>query len=468
MNLRAVWWPTWVGPRALVLSGVAVCILVVAIFWRTATVDAGLVATVQRGALTATLTASGTLKPSQSITYRSPIVGRDVEIRDLAPEGTRVIAGDLLVRLDSTEVEREFERARQEVQQAQLDLEVGDGEWEEAVATVRAVSEGEGALAVQEARTHLQIAEKKGERLRQEYEQLRPLMTRGFITRDELAKTGDLLDQAEEELGLARKRTAVVVEMTHPREQKRAELQLTQKTSQRGRARARIQETAARLTLLAQLIDACRVYAQGPGMVVYEEYLSGNPRRKVRIGDRVTSSQGIVTIPEVNRMLVEASVAEAQVHRVSHDQAVVVHVEAYPDLRLTGKVTRVGTLASTSASRPLDEKRFDLTIALDPTPADLRPEMTVRADIMVGTRASVLLVPVSAVFKRQGTFVTYVIGRTGVDRRAVDLGESNGQLVEVVAGLREGDRIALTEPPMADTPAPAAPPPTPGDGLQLR
>jgi multidrug efflux pump subunit AcrA (membrane-fusion protein) len=167
-------------------------------------------------------------------------------------------------------------------------------------------------------------------------------------------------------------------------------------------------------------------------------------------------------------MVVEASVGEAEVHRVSLGQTAVVRVEAYPDLRLTGKVTRVGTLAGTSASRPLDEKRFDLSIALDRTSADLRPEMTVRADIVVGTRESVLLVPVSAVFKRQGTFVTYVVGRAGIERRPVDLGESNGQLVEVVAGLHDGDRVALTEPSTAGTVAPATAPSTPGDGLQLR
>jgi multidrug resistance efflux pump len=68
------------------------------------------------------------------------------------------------------------------------------------------------------------------------------------------------------------------------------------------------------------------------------------PRRKVRVGDRVSSSQGVVTIPEVDRMLVEGSVGEAEVRRIRAGQRASVRLEAFPDLRLGGRVERVGTL----------------------------------------------------------------------------------------------------------------------------
>lgn len=403
-----------------------------------------LTATVTRGELVATLTSSGTLKPIQSITYRSPVPGRDIEIRELAPEGSKVNEGDLLVRLDTTDLEVELARIRQELRQAQMDLQVAEGEWDEAGAEVKAVTEGEGALTVEEARTALLRAEKKAERLREEYASLRPLLDKGFITRDELARTSDQLEQAEDELGLARKRTDIVVQLSHPREQKRAALLLAQKASQLGHVRTRVQETELRLTTLARLIDECTIRARGPGMVVYEEFLNANPRRKLRVGDRVFATQGIVTIPEVNRMLVEASVGEAEVHRVSAGQPAVVHVEAFPGLKLTGTVARVGALASASAARPFDDKRFDLVISLDPTDAELRPEMTIRADVIVGSKQDVLLVPVTALFNQDGKYVVY---RNGVaEAHPVEIGQSNDQVAEVVSGLREGDRVALTEP----------------------
>jgi multidrug efflux pump subunit AcrA (membrane-fusion protein) len=429
---------------------VIVALVVAALFWvagtRRVRVDPALIATVHRGPLTATLTATGTLRSIQAITYRSPVAGRDVEIKELAPEGTHVKEGDLLIKLETTDVEREIERAGQEARQAQMDLEVAQADVQEAEAAVKAVSEGEGVLAVEEARTHLQLAEKKAQRLRQEYAQLKPLMDRGFITREELARTEDELDQAEQELTLARKRTGVAVDLTHPREESRAALQMAQKTAQLGRARTHVDETNTRLGLLRQLKDACTIYALGPGLVVYEENLSANPRRKIRVGDRVSTSQGILTIPEVNRMQIDSTVSEPEMHRVHPGQTADVRVEAFPDLRLTGHVVRVGTLASTSAFRPLDDKRFDLIIELDSAPPELRPEMTMRADITVGQKPDVLLVPVTAVFEREGTFVTYVVTPGGPDRRRVTLGESNAEVSEVVEGLRDHEEVLLTEP----------------------
>lgn len=435
------------------------CALTVLVYWTRAGADDGLVATASRGELTARLTSSGTLKPMQSITYRSPIPGRDVEIRDLAPEGSRVNAGDVVVRLDTTDLEIELARVRQDHRQAQMDLQVAEGEYEEAGAEVKAVAEGEGALTVEEARSTLMRAEKKAERLRQEYEHLKPLLDKGFITRDELARTEEQLEDAEEAMTLARRRTDIVVQMSHPREQKRAALAMSQKAAQLGLVRTRLGELQIRVDLLERLIDGCTIRARGPGLIVYEENLQVNPRRKLRIGDRVFATQGIVTIPEVSRMQVEASVSESEVHRVAAGQAAEIHVEAFPDLKLTGQVTRVGTLATASPSRPFDDKRFDLVIALDPTTAELRPEMTVRVDVVVGSRGDVLMVPVTAVFNNQGIRVVYVISPTGTEPRRVELGQSNDRMVEIVAGLREGERVSLAPPPVTapGTPTPSAP-----------
>ncbi len=453
------------SPRMAIAGAGAVCALAVFGYWARAGAADALVATATRGELTARLTSSGTLKPLQSITYRSPIPGRDVEIRDLAPEGSRVNAGDVILRLDTTDLEIELARVRQDHRQAQLDLQVAEGEYDEAGAEVKAVAEGEGALTVEEARSALQRAEKKAERLRDEYEHLKPLLEKGFITRDELARTEEQLEEAEDATMLARRRSDIVIQMTHPREQKRAALALSQKAAQLGLQRTRLGELQIRLDLLERLIEGCTVRARGAGLVVYEENLQVNPRRKLRIGDRVFATQGVVTIPEVSRMQVEASVSESEVHRVAAGQIAEVRVEAFPDLKLTGKVTRVGTLATTSATRPFDDKRFDLVITLDPTSAELRPEMSVRTDVIVGSRGDVLMVPVTAVFNNQGTRVVYVVGATSTEPRRVDLGQSNDRMVEIVAGLREGERVSLAPPPAT---APSAAAPAPGNAPQPR
>src|SRR5262249_49136165 len=235
--------------------------------------DQAILATVHRGTLTARLTASGTLKPIQSLTYRSPLAGRDSEIVELVPEGTRVREGDLLFKLDPTELERDVERAKQDVRQARVDIVVAEIEKKEAEAAVKTVEEGEGTLAVEEVKTRQQLAERKVARLRREVEQLTPLLDKGFITRDELKKTADELEQAEEDLALAKRRADVLVGVSHPHDAQRAELQLAQKMSQLENVRTRAIESDARLSALQAAVENCRVYAKRPGLVVYEEYL---------------------------------------------------------------------------------------------------------------------------------------------------------------------------------------------------
>jgi RND family efflux transporter MFP subunit len=437
----------WFQARPRVSIGMLAAFAVLAVgvgVWRRVAADDALTATVRKGALTSRLTLAGILKPAESIGYRSPLGGRETEITFLAAEGTRVNDGDLIVRLDTTEVERELQRAVQDVRQAQVDLQVAEIEVQEGKAAIASLEKGEGALSVEETRTRLELAGKKADRLRQEYEQLKPLMEKGFITREELKKTGDELEQAEEDLALARRRSQILVEETRPRDKQRNQLQLAQKEAQRENVKARVEEATARARQLQEQVENCRIYARRPGMVVYEEYLGANPRRKIRVGDRVTSSQVLVTIPEVNRMLVEASASEADIHRVQPGQTATIRLEAFPDLRLSGRVVRVGTLAR-SDDRPFDDKRFDVVVEVDSTDGALRPEMTARVDVLTGERKDVLLLPINAVFDRGGASVAHVLTRTGVETRPIELGQSSDSEVEVLGGLQEGERVALTD-----------------------
>ena len=79
--------------------------------------------------------------------------------------------------------------------------------------------------------------------------------------------------------------------------------------------------------------------------------------------------------------------------------------------------------------------------------------MSVRADVIVGTRTNVVMVPVTAVFNEQGTRVAYVVTATGTETRPIEMGESNDRMVEIAAGLQPGERVSLV--------APAAPRPQP-------
>jgi len=427
-------------------SAAAVCGLLIlltggmGIFVDGSPVDAAFVATAQRSTLAVTLIEAGVLRATDSVTYRSPLEGREVEVTYLAPEGSQVAAGDPLARLDTAALRTELEQTVQSARQIEMELQAAVVEREEAVLALRAVTEGAGALAVEEGRTELQLAQARALRLREDHDRMQPLLAKGYITREEFDRSALEVQEAEARAHLAERAFRILAERTHPDEEQAGRLRVARREAQLNHLRPRLDAVRAHAASLTDAIDRSAIRALRPGLVVYEDNLSTVPRRKIRVGDRVTPSQGLITLPDLRKMVVDASVRESDVHLVRQGQAVRVHVDALPDHTLTGTVTRLGALA-----RNTDEPRFDVVIALDSTPDALRPAMRVRADIIVAERHDVVTVPATAIFMHEGVAICYVLRGSAVDRRMVEVGGSSGTNVEIRAGLLPGERVSLTD-----------------------
>ncbi len=405
---------------------------------------------VDRGDLVAELVEPGRLRAVRSLTYRSPVNGRELEIVQLAEEGVHVDEGDVLARLETRDLEADLRQAESNVQDVALARQVADLELLEATAELASTRDGEGALTLEESRANLTLTEKKVDRLQREVRNLEPLLERGFITGEELERSQAELEAAEAELTIARRRATVLLEQTHPVGQRRAELQLAQKRAQRDAVNRRLVASRRRVAEIRGLIERCTIQARSPGLIVYEEFMASSPRRKIRLGDRVTPSQGIVRVVEVSRMLVDTSVPERSIHRVRAGQPVTVRLEAFPGLEMSGRVAAIGVLARSARDGMEEAKRFDVTVELNPTDAELRPEMTARVDIRVGERRDVVRLPVNALFERDGMIVVNALRDGRVEVRQVELGEQNRSFVEIVAGVIEGDRVMVIGQPGDD------------------
>jgi HlyD family secretion protein len=198
------------------------------------------------------------------------------------------------------------------------------------------------------------------------------------------------------------------------------------------------------------------VRADVSGIVVYRDLFIDSERRKPQVGDQVWANQPLLILPDVSRMVVETRVRETDIHRVAKEQTVTIRVDAYPDLRLTGKVTLIGTLAESEPDRR-GAKYFGVTVEIDQTEPRLRPGMTARVEILAEEREQALSVPLDAVFEREGRSLCYVARRGGFEEREVVLGPSNHDNVVVVQGLEAGERVALVDPgePPGELTAPA-------------
>ena len=471
----------WTIAATMLGSGLVVTALVRSI----AGTDAGVAtALAQQGPFDLTIVETGALQALKSVTYASSIQSNQAKIVALAPEGKVVAKGDLLILFDSTPFEdqiRESEallsQALAESVKARQDLtlqEVQNGE-EMAAARqkedksgleLRDVEEGNGKLREDEAKADLAEADRQLRRTSGARDDLKPLLAEGFITRQEMDRADQEVEKAEDKLAIAKRRHDSFFQFGRPleRSQARAEAlssresskallsaagsRLEQRRAAIESAASRIREAQARLGTARAQLARCEVRADVPGIVVYRTVFFGSEQRKPQVGDQVWANQPLLILPDVSKMTVEARVRETDVHRVAQSQKVQIRVAAYPDLRLTGRVTLVGTLAQEDFARR-SAKYFGITVEINERDEHLRPGMTATVEIQVERKEQALFVPIQAVFDREGKRVVYVRELGGFREREVVTGSVNRDFAVVEKGLKPGDRVALSDPNLA-------------------
>jgi multidrug efflux pump subunit AcrA (membrane-fusion protein) len=140
-------------------------------------------------------------------------------------------------------------------------------------------------------------------------------------------------------------------------------------------------------------------------------------------------------------------VLEKDAGELKKDQPVTVTLDPFPGQEFTGKVKTIDNLA-----RPIDQgspvKYFQVIVSLDKTDPNLmKPGVKLKAQIRASELKSVIVVPRSAVVKKDSDFVVYIRAAAGqFEPVKVKLGQ--GDLIQVVVteGLQAGQTLALNPP----------------------
>jgi HlyD family secretion protein len=176
--------------------------------------------------------------------------------------------------------------------------------------------------------------------------------------------------------------------------------------------------------------------------------------RPVSIGQAVSGSGGfnsgteVLTIADLNSMIINAQVNQADVPRIKAGEPVEVTVEAVAGLRVTGVVERI----SPQATIKNNIKGYPARILLKNVDARIRPGMTANVRIPVATAANVTSVPLEAVFTERNPdtaqmerFV-YIKNGDGFEKRNVKVGISDYFFAEIQSGLSAGEVVSLEMP----------------------
>ncbi len=441
-----------------------------------------IVAVVKHADLLIHVIAGGELESARTVEIRSQVEGFQPKIIELVPQGTCVKAGDVVARLDPSEIKRAIVEQEVKVMQTEAkakaaaeELEIQKGLSESAIAQAelaqklaeldkKKYQEGEYKVQVDDLRGSIALSEADLQDAQETVEHYQRLVKKGFRTPEQLRIKEQAVERFEyylerdkEKLRLLEEftRDRTLVELTSKAEQSVREVDrakrsgaaaVTKAQADYDGARATAQLERLQLEKLATLLEHCSVRAPEDGVLIY----ASSKSQPIDLGSAVHYQQQLFSLPDLSRLQVEAFVHESQVKMVAPGMAAEMRVDALGDRVLTGAVEDIATIFDPVRQWMLGGvKEYATTVSIEKLPRGvaLKPGMTAEVKILVQECAGALVVPVTAALEEKGRYYCYVevpgLVSTGIERREISIGQSNSSLVEIHEGLKEGDRVIV-------------------------
>jgi macrolide-specific efflux system membrane fusion protein len=159
-----------------------------------------------------------------------------------------------------------------------------------------------------------------------------------------------------------------------------------------------------------------------------------------KVGERITEDQDFATIHENNKVQATTDVIEYDISQIEVGQKVYVTVEALPDQKFVGRVSKINFLASDDSSGLVN---YSVVVDIENPSPELKDGMTCVITFVRKEVQNCLIVPYEAVKMVNGKQVVLVVDENGqMDEREIKTGFTDGNSVEVLEGLKEGEIVA--------------------------
>jgi RND family efflux transporter MFP subunit len=167
-------------------------------------------------------------------------------------------------------------------------------------------------------------------------------------------------------------------------------------------------------------------------------------QRFVNLGQFIKASAAsavpVISVVRVDPLKVTSEIPEKMAPWIHVGEAIALHVDAFPDKTITGKISRISP-AVNPASRA-----FPFEALVPNADAALKPGTFARVHITSGKIDEVVTVPYAAIQYRYGVNRVFVLDGEKLDARELKVGERLGERIEVMSGVDPGALVAVTEP----------------------
>ncbi len=463
----------------LTVPTVGFCILAISRYVGNAQLDSaqGSSYTVQRRTLEDRVVERGTVESQNTVYGNCETPGRS-KITFIVPEGSLVKKGDKVAAFETNETEQliqtkevEVNEARGKFDEAVQSLEIKRNENETNIAAAklandiavidlkkyekgdfvadkadleRAIKEAEAALEkVRDEKNNIQILVKKGYRTPQQLReiQLRENTFQFQVERDK-QKLLVLVTYDKEKKLIEMEGKLAETELKLDRAKKTAEAEVKKGEAAVENAKNGVTIVEQQLTELQEVLEKCTLFAEQDGTVAYANERWYDASDRIREGTEMYPGRAVYYLPDMSRMQIKANVHESVVDRIKVNQKATIRLDAFSDTKLAGTVSSVAGMAASTYS---NVQNYETVILIDQLPEKLaiKPGMTAEVDILVGTYADVICVPVGAITEHFEQTYVYVLTGGKAARRSVTTGRVTHSFVEITEGLQVGEVVAL-------------------------
>jgi HlyD family secretion protein len=352
------------------------------------------VAEVRRGDVDNTINATGVVIPVHEEVVSSPGASRVATVH--AKPGQQVKQGELLLVLDDREIRLALESLKEQLAQQENRIVVLTLDMDQKL---------------KQTASSIELLEIDLQATRVRHERNQKLRASGLVSGEDLLTA---------ELNVKRNEIQL--------RQQRELIEDTRRATKTSIAAANLQKAILQKQIARQeqLLAQTRVVAPFSGMLtslVEDE------------GASVAAGQLVARVSELNNYRVEATLSDFHARQLASGQ--LVHVEQN-GVVLPGRVHTI--------LPEIQNGTIKLLVDLDqPHNAQLRNKMRVDVNIVTGHKAGTLVIDSGQAFNGKGRQAAFAVSGGVAHKTMLELGNSDGKLVEIVAGARPGERFIVSD-----------------------
>lgn len=314
--------------------------------------------------------------------------------------GSHVSQGQMLVRLDDSELKLRVEQALAQVEQAKAALRQA----EEKVGIRTGQSFDPNRVPdVAAAKATADLAEK-------ELQRAEKLIESGDVSRsfydERRARRDQLKEQYEAALAQARQNYAGVTV-----------------------AKTNVANAEAALALARKSLSYSVISSPIEGYVA---------ERTADLGEYVSPQQKVATIVRINPVRMRIDIPEQAIPQVQVGQSVSVTTSAWPDKNFRGRIARIAPNVSASS------RTLTVEAEIQNNSGVLKPGQFATVRILQARPTPTVLVPNRAVISEAGVSRVFVVKDGHAEQRVVQTGQTEGDLIQIKTGVTDGEQVATS------------------------